>query len=93
MAARRYEVVDPAKRLVARELEARWNGALEPLDPLADRIDGLDAEPHGAPDPSRGPTPARSRLRAAWHASGTDARTKRWLTRILISAHFGLGKK
>jgi hypothetical protein len=25
LAARRYEVVDPTKRLVARELEARWN--------------------------------------------------------------------
>jgi hypothetical protein len=27
LAARRYEAVDPAKRLVARELEARWNNA------------------------------------------------------------------
>ena len=25
LAARRYELVDPAKRHVARELEARWN--------------------------------------------------------------------
>jgi hypothetical protein len=29
LAARRYELVDPAKRHVAGELEARWNGALE----------------------------------------------------------------
>src|SRR4051794_14973697 len=29
LAARRYEHVDPAKRHVARELEARWNAALE----------------------------------------------------------------
>src|SRR6266550_8887327 len=29
LAARRYEVVDPTKRLVARELETRWNVALE----------------------------------------------------------------
>jgi hypothetical protein len=29
LAARRYELVDPAKRLVARELESRWNSALE----------------------------------------------------------------
>src|SRR3954454_15685812 len=29
LAARRYELVDPAKRHVARELEARWNAALE----------------------------------------------------------------
>jgi hypothetical protein len=29
IAARRYELVDPAKRHVARELEARWNAAGE----------------------------------------------------------------
>lgn len=29
LAARRYEAVDPEQRLVAAELEARWNGALE----------------------------------------------------------------
>ena len=29
LAARRYELVDPAKRHVTRELEARWNTALE----------------------------------------------------------------
>ena len=29
LASRRYELVDPAKRHVARELEARWNEALE----------------------------------------------------------------
>jgi hypothetical protein len=28
LAARRYEAVEPGKRLVARELEARWNAAL-----------------------------------------------------------------
>jgi hypothetical protein len=28
LAARRYEVVDPTKRLVARELETRWNTRL-----------------------------------------------------------------
>jgi hypothetical protein len=29
LAARRYEAVDPDNRLVAAELEARWNAALE----------------------------------------------------------------
>jgi DNA invertase Pin-like site-specific DNA recombinase len=38
LAARRYEVVDPAKRLVARELETRWNTALERVAHLEDRI-------------------------------------------------------
>jgi hypothetical protein len=38
LAARRYEVVDPTKRLVARELETRWNTALERVAHVEDRI-------------------------------------------------------
>ena len=43
LAARRYELVDPAKRHVARELEARWNGALERVAELEGRIKELRA--------------------------------------------------
>ncbi len=43
VAARRYEVVDPAKRLVARELEARWNAALERVAHLEERLKKHDA--------------------------------------------------
>jgi len=41
LAARRYELVDPAKRHVARELEARWNGALERVSQLEQKRDEL----------------------------------------------------
>ena len=44
LASRRYELVDPAKRHVARELEARWNTALEQVERTRQRLDGLDAE-------------------------------------------------
>lgn len=44
LAARRYEMVDPAKRLVARELEARWNTALERVSELEARIRDLDEQ-------------------------------------------------
>jgi Recombinase/Recombinase zinc beta ribbon domain len=44
LAARRYDAVDPAKRLVARELEARWNGALERVAELEERLSRLQAE-------------------------------------------------
>ncbi|HSZ92420.1 MAG TPA: hypothetical protein VK822_23930 [Acetobacteraceae bacterium] len=43
LSARRYEVVDPTKRLVARELESRWNTALERVAHLEDRIARHDA--------------------------------------------------
>ena len=38
LAARRYEAVDPDNRLVAAELEARWNGALERVAELEGRL-------------------------------------------------------
>src|ERR1700758_3648227 len=41
LAGRRYELVDPAKRHVARELEARWNGALERVAYLERRVEDL----------------------------------------------------
>jgi hypothetical protein len=37
LAARRYEAVDPDNRLVAAELEARWNSALERVAELEAR--------------------------------------------------------
>ena len=43
LASRRYELVDPAKRHVARELEARWNAALEHVAGLERRIEELSA--------------------------------------------------
>src|SRR6266487_5181776 len=43
LAARRYEVVDPTKRLVARELETRWNIALERVADVEERLKEHDA--------------------------------------------------
>src|SRR5207245_9610680 len=49
LAARRYEVVDPTKRLVARELETRWSAALECVAGLEDRIARHDDTVAGRP--------------------------------------------
>jgi hypothetical protein len=48
LAARRYERVDPDMRLVAAELEARWNTALERVRELEGRLAIFDARtvPH-----------------------------------------------
>jgi hypothetical protein len=48
-AARRYELVDPAKRHVARELEARWSAALERVAELEHRLAELAARVAAAP--------------------------------------------
>lgn len=85
LAARRYEVVDPTKRLVARELEARWNAALERVAQIEDRIARHDCAAASRPRVDRAALMALARdLPAAWNAPGTDARTKQRITHILI---------
>ena len=85
LAARRYECVDPAKRLVARELEARWNTALEHAAQLEERLRGFDE--HAAHRPQIGCAALialTQDLPEVWNAPSADARTKQRLTRILI---------
>lgn len=85
LAGRRYELVDPAKRLVARELEGRWNTALERVDQLERRIADLETQALRRPSIDREALLALAHdLPAAWNAPGADTRTKQRLTRILI---------
>jgi hypothetical protein len=85
LASRRYELVDPAKRHVARELEARWNGALERVAELEHRIDELRATSAGAPKIDRALLLQLARdLPTAWNAPSTDTRTKQRLIHILV---------
>jgi DNA invertase Pin-like site-specific DNA recombinase len=85
LAARRYEVVDPVKRLVARELEGRWNASLERVAQLEERIAGLDADASSRPKIDRTALMSLAYdLPATWNAPSTDTRTKQRLTRILI---------
>jgi DNA invertase Pin-like site-specific DNA recombinase len=85
LASRRYEAVDPTKRHVMRELEARWNATLERVAELEERLNKLDAEASARP---RIDKEALLRLAhdlpAAWNAPTTDPRTRQRLTRILI---------
>jgi DNA invertase Pin-like site-specific DNA recombinase len=85
LAARRYELVDPAKRLVARELETRWNTALERVAHTEDRIARHDAAAALRPKIDRDALLALAHdLPTAWNAPGTDARTKQRIIHILI---------
>jgi DNA invertase Pin-like site-specific DNA recombinase len=85
LAARRYEVVDPAKRLVARELESRWNAALERVAQLEQRLARMDADAVSRPEIDReGLIALAHDLPAIWNAPGATMRTKQRLTRILI---------
>jgi DNA invertase Pin-like site-specific DNA recombinase len=85
LASRRYELVDPAKRHVARELEARWNSALERVADLERRIEDLRARAAAHPkiDRTRLLQLAHD-LPAAWNSPSADTRTKQRLIHILV---------
>ena len=85
LAARRYELVDPAKRHVVRELEARWNAALERVSQLEQRLKQAEADDYARPRIDREALLRLAHdLPAAWNAPTTDARTRQRLTRIVI---------
>ena len=85
LAARRHEAVDPMKRLVARELESRWNAALERVADLEARIARHDKAASLRPEVNTAALMALANdLPTVWNAPGTDARTKQRITHILI---------
>jgi hypothetical protein len=85
LAARRYERVDPAMRLVAAELETRWNGALERVREQEARLAAFEARilPQQQIDAHALYTLAQD-LPALWHEPTTDMRLKQRIVRILI---------
>ena len=83
-AFRQYDAADPANRLVAGELETRWNKALARVTEVGAKITGHDAV---APSRAEAPltlTSLASDLRAVWTSPTTDARLKKRIVRTLI---------
>jgi DNA invertase Pin-like site-specific DNA recombinase len=85
LAGRRYERVDPDMRLVAAELEARWNAALERVRDVEARLVAFDARtvPKQLIDEHALHALAQD-LPALWHDPATDMRLKQRIVRILI---------
>jgi hypothetical protein len=85
LAARRYDLVDPARRHVARELEARWNAALERVAELDHRLEDLKAQSATRPKIDRARLLQLAHdLPAAWNAPSADTRTKQRLIHVLV---------
>lgn len=84
-AFRQYDAADPANRLVAAELETRWNRALKQAAEVEARIAAHDST---APRPSSlavlDAATLAGNLRAIWAAPATDARLKKRLVRAVI---------
>jgi DNA invertase Pin-like site-specific DNA recombinase len=85
LAARRYESVDPEQRLVAAELEARWNTVLQKAKELESKLLEFDEESQSAPAPNREVLLSLAQdLPAIWNSPSTDMRLKQRIVRILI---------
>jgi DNA invertase Pin-like site-specific DNA recombinase len=85
LAARRYERVDPEMRLVAAELEARWNAALARVHEQEARLASFDARTVPAQQVDARALQALAQdLPALWHDAATDMRLKQRIVRILI---------
>src|SRR6185503_6547296 len=83
-AFRQYDAADPANRLVADELETRWNTALARVGEVEAKMTARETTK---------PVPAvdrvaldrfASNLRTIWSAPTTDARLKKRIVRTLI---------
>jgi DNA invertase Pin-like site-specific DNA recombinase len=85
LAARRYDAVDPDNRLVAGELEARWNAALHVVAELEERIrrDEQSPETRKLPDQETLRNLAAD-LASVWNLPTTDMRLKQRIVHILI---------
>jgi DNA invertase Pin-like site-specific DNA recombinase len=85
-AFRQYDAIDPANRLVAAELESRWNDALTRVAEVEKKIAA-----HEAVNPSRSEAAPQSftalanNLKGVWSAPTTDARLKKRIVRTLIN--------
>ena len=85
-AQRQYDATDPENRLVAGELEQRWNLALHRVQEIEARIAS-----HTAGRGPEQPPPTRAefedlatRLETVWTAPGTDVRLKKRIVRTLL---------
>ena len=85
LAARRYESVDPDQRLVAAELEARWNTALQKVKELESKLHAFDRGSQSVPVPNKQTLLSLAQdLPAIWNSPSTDMRLKQRIVRILI---------
>lgn len=84
-AGRQYDAADPENRLVAEELERRWNRALEHLRGIETRIDEhLASGKQAAPATVEEFRTLAASMDLVWNDPGTDVRLKKRIVRALI---------
>jgi excisionase family DNA binding protein len=85
-AHRQYDEVDPANRLVAAELERRWNERLINLRALEERLAQHDKEPVTAfrPEDRDRLLALAQDLQRVWDSGGATVETRKRIIRLLI---------
>jgi DNA invertase Pin-like site-specific DNA recombinase len=84
-ARKQYDAVDPENRLVADELERRWNQALLRVRELEQRLAAHPATPdRDVPVTAEEWQDLASDLEAIWDGAATDVRLKKRIVRALI---------
>jgi DNA invertase Pin-like site-specific DNA recombinase len=85
LAARRYEAVDPEQRLVAKELEARWNVALQKVQELEHKRQESERQSPSASRPSSQVLRSLAQdLPTVWNSPAADMRLKQRILHILM---------
>ena len=85
LSARRYDAVDPDNRLVAGELEARWNAALKKVQEMETRLCDFDSNEKAPAIPDKEVLLSLAQdFPAVWKSSTTDAGLKQRIARILV---------
>jgi DNA invertase Pin-like site-specific DNA recombinase len=84
-AGRQYDLTDPANRLVAQELERRWNQALAEVSQIEGRI-AREQNQRPAPDlpPASAFVALGPELEKIWEDPTTDPRLKKRIARVLL---------
>ena len=83
-AEKQYEAADPDNRLVASELERRWNDALQKVQQLEMRIEEARRGRQGMPVTRAEFESVAADLEAVWRHPETDVRLKKRIVRTLI---------
>jgi hypothetical protein len=84
-ARRQYEAVDPENRLVAAELEARWNSSLAAVADLEQRLRALEqARVSVAPERRERLLDLGRRLPALWHHPAASPELKKRIIRTVL---------
>jgi hypothetical protein len=85
LAARRYDAVDPENRLVAGELESRWNESLKRVQEVNSRLETFEREaPESLDIDSQQLITLAEDLSLVWNSETSDMRVKQRIVRLLI---------